>query len=149
MSKWSIIQNLNEINKVHLLIKENYDYLQIMNECLLNNIPLNNDLQNLVKVYYEGTLEDWFNLNFSKTSSNPMYYAEEIYFLDENGEYYLVEEICFDSNIIDISNIRGFNCLKRIYLSNKFKEGTTRFFDLSIFITLSLIQKLLSITDFE
>ena len=86
------------------------------------DISLNNDLQNLVKVYYEGTLEDWFNLNFSKASSNPMYYAEEIYFLDKNGEYYLVEEICFDSNIIDISNIRGFNCLKRIYLSSKFKE---------------------------
>ena len=43
-------QNLNEINKVHLLIKENYDYLQIMNDCLLNNIPLNNDLGLLLSI---------------------------------------------------------------------------------------------------
>ena len=95
-------------------------------------MPKSGDLANLEKVYYDGTLEDWLNIELDNWwFSNPMYYAEEIYMKKDN-EYYLVEEIKFDSEIVDISNIIGFDCLKKIYLTSNFKKIYNNF--LSFFI---------------
>ena len=98
-------------------------------------MPKSGDLANLEKVYYDGTLEDWLNIEFDNWYSNPMYYAEEIYMKKDN-EYYLVEEIKFDSEIVDISNIVGFDCLKKIHLTNKFKKiynsGLPQFIELNV-----------------
>ena len=38
--------------------------------------------------YFAGTLEDWCNIEFTDIASNPMYYAEHFYMLDENKEWY-------------------------------------------------------------
>lgn len=43
------------------------------------------DLYDLKEVYYNGTLEDWCEINFENFQSNPMTYAERIYILDEGG----------------------------------------------------------------
>ena len=45
--------------------------------------------ENLENVYYSGTLEDWFNvtLNFSFNFESPMFYASNLYLLDENNEW--------------------------------------------------------------
>ena len=39
----------------------------------------------LVNVYYEGTIEDWVNIDFANGSSNPMLYAAHFYILDDGG----------------------------------------------------------------
>ena len=49
--------------------------------------------ENLESVYFNGTLEEWNNINFIKEHSNPMYYASIIYMLDENNEYYDATEL--------------------------------------------------------
>ena len=43
------------------------------------------DCKNLVNVYYNGTLEDWFNIKMSTYMSNPNYFGKNFYILDENG----------------------------------------------------------------
>ena len=40
---------------------------------------------NLNNVYYDGTLEDWCNIEWGNDYSSPMYYAKNLYILDENG----------------------------------------------------------------
>lgn len=51
--------------------------------------------KNLQNVYYQGTLEQWLEINFSSLSSNPMYYAKHL-FIDGkeiSGEITIPEEI--------------------------------------------------------
>ena len=43
---------------------------------------------NINNVYYNGTLEDWCNIEFSNVYSNPMSYAKHFYMKDSNNEYY-------------------------------------------------------------
>lgn len=43
------------------------------------------DCGKLNYLYYDGTIEDWLNITFENIDSNPMYYAQYIYFLDDDG----------------------------------------------------------------
>ena len=54
----------------------------------INNIIADafKDCDNLNNLYYDGTMEDWLNITFGNGYSNPMYYAHNIYFLDEDGD---------------------------------------------------------------
>lgn len=56
----------------------------------------------LTNVYYEGTWEDWFNINFIAPTSNPMYYASHFFMRDENGEWAEVKEITIPDTITEI-----------------------------------------------
>ena len=76
--------------------------------------------RSLENVYYNGTIEDWCKISFSDDSSNPMYYAEHIYMLNENNEYYEVKEIVIPETVTAIGSYQfyGFDNLISIEIPN-------------------------------
>ena len=46
----------------------------------------------LENIYFNGTLEEWKNIEFYNEDSNPMIYAKHLFVLNENNEYYEVIE---------------------------------------------------------
>ena len=74
----------------------------------------------LENVYYNGTIEDWCKISFSDYDSNPMYYAEHIYMLNENNEYYEVKEIVIPETVTAIGSYQfyGFDNLISIEIPN-------------------------------
>lgn len=62
-------------------------------------------------VYYEGTLEDWCNISINTSNTNPMYYADNFYILDENGtvikynqKFKLLTELIIPNSVENISS---------------------------------------------
>ena len=45
------------------------------------------NIENMSKIYYAGTLEEWEQISFTYQSSNPVYNAIELYVLDEYNEW--------------------------------------------------------------
>ena len=74
----------------------------------------------LENVYYNGTIEDWCNITFYSSYSNPMYYVEHRYMLDENNEYYEVTEIAIPETVTSIGSYQfyGFNNITSIEIPN-------------------------------
>ncbi len=74
----------------------------------------------LSDVYYEGTIEDWCNITFSDSSSNPMRYAESFYLLNENNEWYEVTEITIPVGVTEIKDFAfyGFDNLTEVTISS-------------------------------
>ena len=74
----------------------------------------------LTNVYYKGTLEDWCNISFSDSYSNPMYYAEHFYMLNESNEWYEVTEIVIPNTITEIGcyQFYGFENVTSITIPN-------------------------------
>ena len=72
----------------------------------------------LESVYYNGTLEDWCNIEFSSSSSNPMYYAEHFYMKDSNNEYYEVTEIEIPNTVTNIGSYQfcGFDNITSVVI---------------------------------
>ena len=70
----------------------------------------------LTNVYYSGTIEDWSNMTFVDDYSNPMYYAEHFYILNENNEYQEVIQIIIPNTITSIGDYQfeGFNSIVSI-----------------------------------
>ena len=64
----------------------------------------------LEDVYYKGTIEDWCNISFDYYDSNPMYYTDNFYMLDENNEWYLPTEIEIPSTLTSIGNYAFYGC---------------------------------------
>ena len=65
------------------------EYIHVLKEVTEINDVLNGGyLSSEAKVLYDGTFEDWININFVYEKSNPMDYAREgeLYFLDDNGD---------------------------------------------------------------
>lgn len=79
---------------------------------------------NLKKTYFAGNADEWCNISFGDTSSLPNYYSPTIYFLNENNDYELVEEIVLTDRVSVIHDYQfaNFGDLKRIVISNKVKE---------------------------
>ena len=77
------------------------------------------ECNNLINVYYNGTIEDWCNIIFEDDDSNPMYYAEHFYMLDKNNEYHEVTEIEIPDTVTSIGYIQfyGFKNLKEVIFS--------------------------------
>ena len=73
---------------------------------------------NLLNVYYGGTIESWCNISFSNTYSNPMYYAEHFYMKNEEGNWYEVTEIVIPNTIteIDSNQFYGFENVTSIII---------------------------------
>ncbi len=65
---------------------------------------VDDDSSSLTNANYTGTVEDWCNITFGDTYSNPMYYAEHFYMLDENNEYYEPMKIEIPSRITEIKD---------------------------------------------
>ncbi|MCR5741105.1 MAG: leucine-rich repeat protein [Gammaproteobacteria bacterium] len=64
----------------------------------VKNLVLNNKITNtytdtfsgakaLMNVYYNGSIDDWLDIKFDGTYSNPMIYAYNFYLLDQDGTY--------------------------------------------------------------
>ena len=76
-----------------------------------------NYCNSLVNVYYNGTIEEWFNITFENTASNPMYYAEHFFILNNNNEYYEVTELKIPDHITKLSiEMFGFENVTKIYI---------------------------------
>ena len=75
---------------------------------------------NLTDVYYNGTIEDWCNIKFNDEYSNPMYYAEKIYMLDKNNEYYEVTEVIIPDTVTSIGKyqLSGFDNITKVIIPN-------------------------------
>ena len=56
----------------------------------------------LENVYYNGTIEQWLNIEFNDEDSNPMYYAKHFYMLNDNDEYEEVTNIKIPNTITEI-----------------------------------------------
>ena len=74
----------------------------------------------LTNVYYRGTIEDWCNISFVSSKSNPMYYANHFYMLDENKEFKEVTEIVIPETVTKIDNYQfyGFSNITNITIPN-------------------------------
>ena len=74
----------------------------------------------LTNVYYNGTIEDWCNISFSSSSSNPMCYVSHFYMLDENNEYKEVTEIVIPETVTKIGDYKfyGFGNITNITIPN-------------------------------
>lgn len=81
------------------------------------------DCKALKNVYYGGTIEDWCNINFHYIHSNPVYFAKNLYLLDENGDaeyngkkYKLLKEVILPDTLTEIKHLTfyGFNNLYNI-----------------------------------
>ena len=78
----------------------------------------------LISVFYEGTIEDWLNVNLYSSSSNPMKYALKFYILDKNEIYHTFNEITIPNNVSTIGNYQfyGFKQLEIINMSDNVKN---------------------------
>ena len=67
-------------------------------------------------MYFNGTVNDWCNITFDNYASLPHYYAQDIYFINDDKEYQLVEEIVIDNSIKQLGEFQfyNFNSLKKV-----------------------------------
>lgn len=131
---------LNSVNENVVLPNDinGNDYILTTNLFLNNDIMTNitipknvtkiqentfNDKSNLLNVYYNGTVEDWLNISFMDQYSNPLSFAKNLYFLNENNEYYLVTSIEIPENTTSVGiQFYGLKNLVNITLNSKIKE---------------------------
>ena len=71
-------------------------------------------------IYYNGTIEEWCNIEFGDEYSNPMYYAEHFYMKDSNNEYYEVTELEIPNTVTSIGSYQfyGFDNLVHVAIPN-------------------------------
>ena len=99
------------------------------------------ECSNLENVYYKGTIEDWCKISFKGLISNPMYYANNIYMLDENNEYEEVTEIVISETITEIGDYQfsGFKNVASIEIPNSVTSiGESAFYDCSSLTSIAL-----------
>ena len=87
---------------------------------------------NLVNVYYEGIIEDWCEISFNNSKSNPMAEAEYFYMKDDENEYFEVIEINIPNSITSIGNYQfyGFDDITKVVIhENVDKIGDYAFFE--------------------
>ena len=68
--------------------------------------------QNLKDVYYDGTIEDWYDIEFANDNSNPMGCADNFNIKDE-GEWSKLTELVIPDSIYKILN-KNFSNLKNL-----------------------------------
>ena len=78
-------------------------------------------LNNIEEVYYNGTIEDWLNINMLDSNSNPLVVAgtSDFYTLDENSnEYVLLTEIVIPEGVTEIRKYAfyGIQNINKLYI---------------------------------
>lgn len=104
-------------SSIDLVLPKSLTYIE---ENVFEDIYLNN-------VYYNGTIEDWCNIKFSNSASNPISKPTNSYILDENNEYKeiaKISEIVIPGTINCIGDyqFRGFDNIKKVTFSEGVKE---------------------------
>lgn len=88
-------------------------------------IDTNHMPSSIKKIYYEGTLRDWFNIDIINSNSydGGSYYNADFYLLDENGDYQLVKAINVPDEVTVIGDHQfdGLKSIEKIYMH----EGVT------------------------
>ena len=76
------------------------------------------DCENIKNLYYNGNIENWCNIVFEDVSSNPMYFSEYCYMMNELYEYQLLTEIVIPNSINKIGNHQfcGANYIERLVI---------------------------------
>ena len=91
------------------------------------------DCSSLQDVYYNGTIEDWCNIEFDGSSSNPMKYAENFY-MRNGSEYDLITELEIPETVTSIGDDQfyGFKDLVSITIPSSVTSiGFSAFYDCS------------------
>ncbi len=63
------------------------------------------DCENLTSVNYEGTLEQWLNISFSDSKSNPLFYAHHLYIDDSE-----LTDLIIPNNVTNIKGYSFYGC---------------------------------------
>ena len=71
-----------------------------------------NGCSNLNTLYYDGSIEDWFNIEFGGSYSNPLHYGAELYI---GGE--LVTEVVVPASITTIGDCQFYGCTSLISIT--------------------------------
>ena len=87
-------------------IKDNilYGFGDYYSEIVLPNTITslgNGSLASFENVYYKGSIEEWCNITIHENVANSMY---NLYLLDENEEWYLVDELVIPETVTNINN---------------------------------------------
>ena len=100
------------------------------------------DCSNLNTVYYSGSIEDWLNIEFGSSSSNPLYYGADLYI---GGE--LVTEVVVPESITTIATqLRGCTSLTSITIhSGVISIGSSAFEDCSSLTSIEIPSRVTSI----
>ena len=88
-----------------------------------------NSCDNLIDVYYNGTISDWCKISFD---SNPMICAQHFYLKNSNEEYDEITEIVIPSDITEIKNFTflGFKNVTKVTIPNSvISIGEITFYD--------------------
>ena len=111
----------------------------------------------LTNVYYDGTIEDWCNISFNSSNSNPMVYATNFYILDENGlinynnkNYSILTEIVIPTSVAKIGDYAFYNCssLTSITIPNSVTSiGKYAFYNCSSLTNITIPTSVTSIGD--
>jgi hypothetical protein len=104
---------------------------------LIENLSTNNTIKN---IYFNGTLEDWLNIEFSSSSLNVMQYANNFYLKDEDGNYVLLTEVDIPSTITTINAYAfyGNKNITTVNLNNVTSIGEKAFYNCSSITTLDI-----------
>lgn len=74
----------------------------------IQNDAFNIIRDNLVDVYFTGSLQDWYNINFAAESANPMFKAEHLYLKNASGEVELLTELDLTNLTFSDNTIRSY-----------------------------------------
>lgn len=87
--------------------------------------------ENLKTVYFDGTIDEWFNINFEDYMSTPMYYASNIYFKNSDNEYEEVTEVVLPSSVskVGANLFRNFSKLKKVVIPEGVETINVRAFE--------------------
>ena len=124
------LRNLSEIKSNTFIYMPDVTKLYISNkleDC--RNMAIQ-ELHNLKEVYFEGKIDEWFNINF-ELSSNPLAVAgADLYALNEEGNYYKVEILEIPKHITKINAEQFYKCtsIKFIYIHKDVTEMGYRAF---------------------
>lgn len=90
---------LESVNDYEFMIT-NMSSLTIPSSIKHINFYAFNLVTSINNVYFDGTVDDWCNINFE---FNPIRLTNNVYFKDENGNYYLANELVISEGVSKIS----------------------------------------------
>ena len=142
--------NLKTINLPSNLEKINHNTFAGCSSLMNLEIPIHileigynvfTDCDSLENVYYNGTIEDWCQIDFD-IDSNPMITAQNLYLLDNDGDvifndkkYKLIDETLILENVAEIKHFtfEGFKNIKHVKIPDGVKViGQAAFSESSI-----------------